>query len=269
MSDKAVKITLDGRVVHQCNTITEAEEWLVDDPSTDKDRVAAGDYQISADEAAVKAFEEAGHGSTTDAPEEEPINVVDALRATLANLLEKVQDSDACAYDSVADACEEAEAILADVPASDRHPMLQTFDEVVSQGRLNLIEFLDQGGTEGGIAMEEIASGLTLEDESDHPLRRPMRPEDALRLLRNRARNVTHGLGIAPLHFAVPGMTALLEELEEAVMVPSLSDYQDSDLPVMMAHAVTYDEWKHGARYVKRSVVEEDWRKRANRHAEV
>lgn len=254
MSEKPVKVVLDGQTVHECNSITEAEEWMVDDPSTDKDRVAAGDYQIECDESAVKQFEAGGRGTDSEVPEVEAVNTVAVLRETLANLVEAIATG---GKEEGADALDAARDVLEAVPPSEAHPFLTTFDEIVSQGRLNLIEFVDSGDTSEMVSMDTIVSEMQEPTTNARErLARPLRAEDALRLLRNRARNVTHGLGVAPLYFAVPGMKSLLKELDEAVMVPSLSDYGDEDLSLMMPHAVTYDEWKHGSRTVSRAHVE-------------
>jgi hypothetical protein len=248
-----VTIKLDDAVVHTADSITAAEEWLVEHG----DRERTNDYQFDTAADAVDDFLGAGEGDDTEAPaEEEPLNDMLDLRGALAELRAAVTryEND----DELDEAKLRADEVLANVTDSRVHPMLEAYDRMITQGREDLITAIE-GGTIPNLTTEAVTvGGLTTGDAANRPVLRPMLANDLLDYLRAAARRVFNLVGSAPAYHAIPGLQMEVLELAEAAQVPLLDDYQNEKLfppgtfEVMARHVATRTDYKVGNRTVDR-----------------
>lgn len=252
--EKAVAVTLDGKILFQCDTITQAEEWLVEDPSVDQVRLAAGDYGIDPTEEAEAEYQRQGRGEETPTPEDEPENHIKLMAAIIGKLTDRLNELRSSEDD--AKLIDDAEEVLRQVDADHEHLFVKAYDEMVTEGRINLLEYLDRNIQEHTVNLEAFFNVMTRNQTPEIPKRRPMLIADALRAMRSKARNMSHAVLVAPVHFAIPGLRDLALEMEAAITTPVIEEYRESYgeeiVAEMLPHISTYDDFMHGNRTITR-----------------
>lgn len=256
MTDKPVKVTLESDdgltnpIVHECDTIQQAEEWIAERGETDRQRVEDGKYGIDAPEELMDAYATGANGATeVPAEAEKPLNHLANLHETLTKLVVAVQEmgESVTLPANVEDALGTANAVLDDIWAGPddyaNMPDLRQFDEIVSQGREALHDWLENGSPD-----PDLVDPVRLMDDGrdDIVVPVPLGTHDALKLLRLRSGEIVTAVGFGPASFAVPGLRTLLERVDFASKVPTSDDHEEGTLPfrALRSAAVTFDEFK-------------------------